>query len=137
MGIIQHDAMIIVYGSAWNEKGRAKESKALAIIRGIAAEYTDEWMSLDTLLLGPVAHSNGYATLFVAPDGSKEGWEVSEKGNEMRMRIRDAAMKHLHDPEVINVTWGEVRALTATATYKEPTLIDMRDGFPTNEIFSD
>jgi len=37
------------------------------------------------------AHINGYASFFVAPDGSKEGWETSDEGN----RLRTAMVKYL------------------------------------------
>lgn len=69
MGYIRHDAIIV---TAWNDKKfQAVLDKAEALFPGGAVAAT-------------AVVCNGYRTLLIAPDGSKEGWEESVTGDACR-----------------------------------------------------
>ena len=71
MGYIRHNAIIAT----------AFQKEAVAALteyaRGLGAEV---------LVGGEV--TNGYMTVCITPDGSKEGWEESNEGNERRAKIK-------------------------------------------------
>jgi hypothetical protein len=48
---------------------------------------------------------NGYCSFFIPPDGSKEGWEESETGNNQR----DDFVRQIAIPELEHLTWVEVQ----------------------------
>ena len=68
MGYIRHDAIIV---TAWDKK-------YLEPARGKAVELE---MAVSEIISSPI---NGYESFFIAPDGSKEGWAESSKGDEQR-----------------------------------------------------
>lgn len=74
MGHINHNAII---ATTWNEK--------------VAVQF-QSWIEAYSLNKGSVAQvvsrSNGYTTFFVGPDGSKEGWPVSDYGDKVREQIK-------------------------------------------------
>lgn len=73
MGYLRHEA-IIVNGSV--ERVLRAHSTALLIF---------ENNGLGRLVGSIILHAvNGGASFLIAPDGSKEGWELSERGNKAR-----------------------------------------------------
>ena len=68
MGYIRHHAIVV---SGWDS--------AHAVVAQKKATSLFKWVS-------PVspAHTNGYCSFFVPPDGSKEGWNTSTEGDENR-----------------------------------------------------
>jgi hypothetical protein len=69
MGYIAHNAIIC---TAWDEKRlKVARDQAVSIFGGTVSE----------IVSSPI---NGYKSFFVAPDGSKEGWYDSDKGDEKR-----------------------------------------------------
>lgn len=75
MGYIRHHALIVI---GRDDHGIAiARSKALRIFDG----YGD-WMRLVSPLIKSVI--NGYASFYIAPDGSKEGWRDSDTGDRKR-----------------------------------------------------
>lgn len=92
MGYIKHEAIIV---TGWNEE-------RLTAARDKAVELE--------LVVTPFAESpvNGYKSFLIVPDGSKEGWEESDKG-EVR---REAWISWASDPEAggsRRVDWAMVR----------------------------
>lgn len=78
MGYIRHNT-IVVTGDSYpkaQEKTNSAHKKALEL-------FGD--------LVSPVikGKTNGYQSFFVAPDGSKEGWDLSDKYNEKRKELAD------------------------------------------------
>lgn len=73
MGYIRHHAIVI---TTWKEhlieKARAKAVKL----------FGKEQVS--RVIKSPM---NGYKTVFIAPDGSKEGWYESEEGDDNRLKM--------------------------------------------------
>lgn len=68
MGYMRHHAIVVI---GWDEKAvRAAHEKA-------------EGLFLDIAPVTPITPetTNGYRSFMVAPDGSKEGWDHSERGD--------------------------------------------------------
>ena len=68
MGYIRHHAIVV---TCW-EGDQIERAHCKAIEIGLPVSN----------VVGPQV--NGYSSFFIAPDGSKEGWEDSEDGNEKR-----------------------------------------------------
>lgn len=68
MGYIKHDAIIL---TAWDEERMAK----------IHAKAQETGLPVSEIVKSPV---NGYRSFFIAPDGSKEGWDASDEGDRRR-----------------------------------------------------
>ena len=81
MGYIRHHA-IIVTGYTEESIGRA-HAKALEIFSDSIPAYKGRELFCWVSPISPPA-INGYLTFFVGPDGSKEGWEPSDFGEELR-----------------------------------------------------
>lgn len=74
MGVVNHNAMVI---TTWSDD-RASELQA----------WIDQLSERDQeLIIRAGSWVNGLHTFFVAPDGSKEGWDDSDKGDRLRGRI--------------------------------------------------
>ena len=71
MGYMRHHAIIV---TSWNRRSmleaRNKAKKIFPYVSEISPETT-----------------NGYYSLFIPPDGSKEGWDESDEGNERRNKF--------------------------------------------------
>lgn len=68
MGYMRHHAIVV---TSWNEEKPFKaHTKATEILRQVAP-------------ITPPA-VNGYVSFLIAPDGSKEGWSESNKGDDAR-----------------------------------------------------
>ncbi len=68
MGWIKHDAIIV---TSCDEEG----------LNSIREKAISLGLTVSEIVRSPI---NGYASFLVAPDGSKEGWEDSDIGNERR-----------------------------------------------------
>lgn len=85
MGFIKHNAIVVTSGS--DETIQA----AVAIAKGFGCT-----------VLGPSDQVvNGYCTMVVCPDGSKEGWTDSDEGDERREHFKAWLNK-------VKVSWVEV-----------------------------
>ncbi len=67
MGYMSLHSIVV---SAWNDDIESAHAKASELFK---------WVSPISLV-----HTNGYRSFFVPPDGSKEGWDESDKGNDNR-----------------------------------------------------
>ena len=88
MGTIKHNAIIVTswdYGNAKEAKLKCKE-----IISDIFKDYplTEKPDNLVSDIIDGIANSQ--YTFFIAPDGSKEGWEPSNLMDEARENIKVA-----------------------------------------------
>ena len=90
MGYIKHHAIVV---TCWNDK-HIEQAHALAVENELRpTEITPSAV-------------NGQRSFLIPPDGSKEGWEESDNGNDRR----DAwikTMEHLADKNYCD--WCEVR----------------------------
>jgi len=90
MGFIYHAAIIADYPSLGDarlgEPWKGRREKADADLAAFRESLPENWRPL---VIGPVeAVVNGYAWLAFLPDGSKEGWEDSDLGDEYQERFR-------------------------------------------------
>ena len=72
MGYIRHNAIVV---TSWDE-GAITAAVAEAHLIGL----TVIWQSQEGM--------NGYRSLLICPDGSKEGWNESDEGNKRRRAFR-------------------------------------------------
>lgn len=82
MGYIKHHAIIVV---SWDDKLLKKvHAKAKKIFKEKFAQ--DELVRNGEKLVSPIIDSiiNSYQSFFIAPDGSKEGYNTSTLGNDAR-----------------------------------------------------
>ena len=91
MGTINHNAII---ATTWN-KSVAKKMQQWCVMMGhIHTSSTDK--------------INGYTTLFFPPDGSKEGWNESDFGDEVRAHIITRLKEDDYDDGSSPWAWIEV-----------------------------
>jgi hypothetical protein len=89
MGLICHNA-IVISGDSEGESLRKAREYALSL-----------QMTVSDIIHSP---TNMYASFFVTPDGSKEGWETSEEGDLNRQAFYVFLRK-----ETPGLTWAGVR----------------------------
>ena len=93
MGDIHHHAIVV---TGWNPAYVAKAHEQ--------ATKIFEWVSP---ISPPVV--NGYTSFFIPPDGSKEGWQESNKGESLRSGFISWLSKSLtYDDQSCKVEWAEV-----------------------------
>jgi len=94
MGYMNHHAIIVTASSG--EGINKVHAKACEIFGELCSEIIDSKM-------------NGYATFFVAPDGSKEGWQDSDEGDERRTEFKDWLKIDRHySIEAVEIYYGLV-----------------------------
>lgn len=72
MGYMRHHAIVV---SGWQEEVvRVAQAKAVELCGGLVSNIVE-------------GVTNGYTSFFIGPDGSKEGWEDSDKGDQNRKRF--------------------------------------------------
>lgn len=89
MGYMAHHALIVYIPSYFVEKGHSLiyPEKKMPDIEAFRAALPENFRQL---LVGPVqTAANGDYVLVFLPDGSKEGWDISDEGD----AIRDALAK--------------------------------------------
>jgi hypothetical protein len=86
MGYIKHNAIIV---TGWQEdKVLEARNKAIEIFEEYFGEEP-ELKPYGSRLIGEIIPSltNGQSSFFIAPDGSKEGWETSQNGDMAREKF--------------------------------------------------
>lgn len=101
MGTMSHDALLVTGSTEHVIEAHAAALEAAREVTAMPGFDTDWTQVISPVVLGVM---NGYATFMVAPDGSKEWWGHSDKGDEMRKRIVDAVER----VTVVKVRWGEL-----------------------------
>ena len=110
MGYMRHHAIIV---TGWDDKeGHLQKAHEYAKeIFSAVSEITDEVI-------------NGFRSFLVPPDGSKEGWDESDEGDERRQKF----LIYLTDPEIRGwVSWAEVSwtvASWAVATWGRLAVVE-------------
>lgn len=84
MGYIKHDVAVLVGGKELTE-----------YVEKFKAELPPE---LQGIVVGPYTGVNHTVSAAFLPDGSKEGWDASERGDEWRERFVNGAK---------GICWGE------------------------------
>jgi hypothetical protein len=85
MGYMVHHTIIVTGDGreSWMEPGRATIEDAHAFAVACAGRH-DGVCGVSALI---DTSTNGYRSFMVAPDGSKDGWNTSDKGNNTRAEI--------------------------------------------------
>lgn len=92
MGIIRHKAIVVTSWNAFAIEAAACRARNLGLT-----------------VMGPSgALINGYRTLLVCPDGSKEGFCDSDKCDERRAEFRAWMNEQRHDDGSSNLEWVEI-----------------------------
>lgn len=94
MGYIAHHA-IIVTGADYNNaivKAHAKAKELGCCVTSLTAKAV-----------------NGYRSFLIAPDGSKEGWQESDAGDQRRAEWIEWTKTTLHEDGSGPLEWVEVR----------------------------
>lgn len=95
MGVINHNAVI-----------------ATTMIDDHASEIED-WIDdlpeehRDSFAIVP-SPTNGYVTVFLAPDGSKEGWGASDSGDKLRAAFIAQLEKYAYEDGSSSWAWVEI-----------------------------
>lgn len=89
MGYMAHNAIVV---TSWKEE-HIRDARISAII--LFPDMVSEII---------ISHINGYLSFFIATDGSKEGWEDSNIGDENRARF----LKEIEDMyiDAVDVRYG-------------------------------
>lgn len=92
MGYMRHNAIVI---TSWNRVSiEAAANKA---------------RELGMQVLGPSDEvTNGYSSMLVCPDGSKEGWEESDQGDRNRASFREWLGGQTYEDGSTNLHWVEI-----------------------------
>ncbi|MHA2064464.1 MAG: hypothetical protein ACXABY_08800 [Candidatus Thorarchaeota archaeon] len=100
MGYMQHHAILV---TTWNSDAAEDiHEKVVEIIK--AHKLHEEMVST---LSGVVV--NGYRSFAVFPDGSKEGWDTSENGEEARDAIVEMLETYRYEDGSTAMDWVEVQ----------------------------
>lgn len=100
MGIINHNAIIV---TSWHDKSIEAAKEKIIEIWDLYEDYHP--VILDSGV-------NVYKTIFIPPDGSKEGWAESDDGDEKRKKFTDWIESNNNEEsgiylEVVEVSYGE------------------------------
>ena len=95
MGYIKHHTIVI---TSWDDEKllEAYQKAKKCFIESFGNNVMDRHQA--EKLVSPIVPglSNGQASFFIAPDGSKEGWETSDDGNRAREAFLDFLAQESH-----------------------------------------
>jgi hypothetical protein len=92
MGYISHNTIVVT----------SSNTKAITDAHKKATEIGLE-------VLGPSSVAiNGYQSIFVCPDGSKEGWHDSQQFDEKRKAFRDYLDDQRYEDNSSSLEWAEI-----------------------------
>ncbi len=103
MGYIRHHAILVTsYNKEYAEEAHEKATEIFAGTEDLTA---------GSLLPSPlmVSPANSYYTFVVPPDGSKEGWKTSDRGDECRERFVDWLNEKRYGDSSSPLDWAVVR----------------------------
>ncbi len=92
MGVMHHHAIVVT-------------SFSVAAVEEAHVKAAEIWPGVSPI--SPEA-INGYTSFFVPPDGSKEGWEPSDRGNDQRQEFIEWMNAQAHEDGSNFLTWVEV-----------------------------
>jgi hypothetical protein len=112
MGTIQHDAVIVtgphdIPFDRGDAPSHIEKAHALAV-----RLYTTVGLEQ---LVSPIVRGvmNGTASFLIAPDGSKEGWEHSDRSDQIRRLFKEHLRAEVMRCDCVSVSFGELgRCLT-------------------------
>ena len=93
MGYIRHHAIIV---TSWDDD-----------ILKQAHDYAK--MKFPVVSDVMVSGMNGFCTFLIPPDGSKEGWEESDKGDDRRIDMIEWLNNHTYEDGSSSFDWAEIQ----------------------------
>lgn len=93
MGYMRHHAIVV---TSWDEKLANKAHKKAVKLFPIVSEITKTAI-------------NGYRSFLVPPDGSKEGWEDSDRGDAARKKFNEYLESLRYEDGSTSIAWIEVQ----------------------------
>lgn len=122
MGYMRHHTIVVC---GWDEQA-VQDAHAMALrLFAIAGQpVTPQRASLVSPIIP--AQVNGYAAFFVAPDGSKEGWEPSHDAD----NVRELLVRYLRATSLdwVEVQFGDDEGKTkVVATRNSASIVDHSD----------
>jgi hypothetical protein len=94
MGYMRHHAIVV---TSWSEERlQAAHKRAEELLPGLVTPILKGWV-------------NEYQSFFVGPDGSKEGWDDSDKGDIQRQKFREYLASEFMEDGGSYVDWAEVQ----------------------------
>jgi len=92
MGRIHHHAIVVTsYGDDRTEQAHAEAKRIGCLVSDVV-----------------VALTNGFSTFMVGPDGSKEDWKESDKGDEQRARFIKWLLAQRFSDGSSPYSWAEI-----------------------------
>jgi len=92
MGYIRHHAIVV---TSYGETTKLAQDKAKEIFGTNVSEIVN-------------SNVNGYQSFFVAPDGSKEGWEESEQGDKDRALFIEFIEQQKYEDDINSISFAEL-----------------------------
>jgi hypothetical protein len=96
MGYMQHHAILVTTWDDTDNGVAAAHREAERCMPGLVSPIITGWV-------------NGYSSFFIAPDGSKEGWEDSDKGDAGRADFIRWIRSQDYDDGSNRFTWALVQ----------------------------
>jgi hypothetical protein len=91
---MRHHAIVV---TSWSEERlKAAHKRANELLPGLVTPILAGWV-------------NEYRSFFVGPDGSKEGWNDSDKGDVARQKFREYLAETFTEDGGSYVDWAEVQ----------------------------
>lgn len=106
MGYMCHHAVLV---TSWDRKlTELARNKAIELApEGEPWSPNVDFKDLVSPIVGSVV--NGYSSFFIAPDGSKEGWETSDQGDAWRAAFTKWCDGQRYDDNSSSLTWALVQ----------------------------
>lgn len=92
MGYIKHHTIIV---TTYGEYVETAHDKAIELFDGLTSN----------IVKGKI---NGYSSFFIAPDGSKEGWDESNKFDELRKTFIDWVNEQAYEDGSNSIAFAEI-----------------------------
>lgn len=93
MGYVRHHAIVV---TSWHQE----------LLNQAHAKATELGMSVSNITAGV---TNGHRSFLVAPDGSKEGWDESKRGDAQRAQLVEWLDDQRYDDDSTSIAWVEVQ----------------------------
>ena len=102
MGYMCHHAIVV---TSWNEKAiQLAHQKATEIFS--KPNMFGKFVMISPIIASP---TNGYSSFFIPPDGSKEGWDESYKGDSNRDEFVDWLNSQRYEDSSSPFSWAEIQ----------------------------
>jgi hypothetical protein len=106
MGYMRHHTIVV---TSWDEKKlQVAHDKAVELFHKVPIDIN---RGNTQSLVSPIVNGvvNGYGSFFIAPDGSKEGWEDSDNGDKAREAFINYCREQAYDDGSNSLSYVEIQ----------------------------